>query len=210
MTVVTRRTDTEPAVVGSLSDTMRRYYDEVHECTIVKLFTGGCHVTSEPAEVIVTILGSCIAACVRDPFVHVGGMNHFLLPGDHEHGDMHSMRFGAFAMETLLNELLKRGARKERLEVKLFGGGNVVAGLSDVGARNIAFIRQFLRTENIGIAVEDVGGPYPRRIHYYPDTGKVMVRKLRRTDDLAVAQEEQNYLKKISRKPAEGSVELFI
>jgi len=205
-----RRTDTEKFVVGAMDDdTMRRYYDEVQECTVIKLFTGGCYVTDQPEELIITILGSCIAACIRDPFAHVGGMNHFLLPGDGYAQDAQSMRFGSFSMEQLINELMKRGARKERLEVKIFGGGNVMAGLSDVGQRNIQFVHQFLRTENIPIVAEDVGGPYPRRVHYAPDTGKVLLRKLRRTDDLAVATEEQTYLQKISSKPTGGDVELF-
>ncbi len=204
-----RRTDTEPFVVGDMNDTMRRYYDEVHECTVIKLFTGGCYVTTDPGEVIITILGSCIAACIRDPFTGVGGMNHFLLPGEKATDEFQSMRFGSFSMEQLINELMKRGARKERMEVKIFGGGNVMVGLSDVGARNIAFVREFLRNEHLPIVSEDVGGPHPRRVHYYPDTGKVMLRKLRRSDDLEVAQDEQRYLKKISARPAGGDVELF-
>ena len=205
-----RRTDTEKFVVGGMDDdTMRRYYDEVQECTVIKLFTGGCYVSTEPDELIITILGSCIAACIRDPYAKVGGMNHFLLPGQGVTEDMQSMRFGSFAMEQLINELMKRGARRERLEVKIFGGGNVMAGLSDVGQRNIHFVHNFLRTEQIPIAAEDVGGPYPRRVHYAPDTGKVMLRKLRRTDDLAVATEEQTYLRRISAKPVGGDVELF-
>ncbi len=207
--VFQRRTDTERHVVGGMDDSMRRYYDEVQECTVIKLFTGGCYVTDQRGEMIVTILGSCIAACIRDPFAMIGGMNHFLLPTTSITEDAQSMRFGSFAMEQLINALMKLGARRERLEVKIFGGGNVMSGLSDVGQRNIQFIHQFLKTEQIAITAEDVGGPFPRRIHYLPDTGKVMVRKLRRTDDLEIASQEHSYLKKLSSKPSSGDVELF-
>lgn len=207
--VFQRRTDTEKFVVGGMNDTMRRYYDEVQECTVIKLFTGGCYVTDQRDEMIVTILGSCISACIRDPIAHVGGMNHFLLPGDGAVEDMQSMRFGSFSMEQLINALMKQGARRERMEIKVFGGGNVVPGLSDVGARNIHFVHTFLKTEQLNIVAEDVGGTYPRRLHYFPDTGKVMLRKLHRTEDLAVAKEEQSYLKKISSKPTGGDVEMF-
>ncbi len=202
-----RRAETEKVVVGSFYDGNHRYYDENNEETVIKIFSGGCYVTNKKREVIVTILGSCISACMRDPLTGIGGMNHFLLPeGD---GTGQGMRFGSFAMEQLINELMKLGANKSRLQLKLFGGGNVLKNMTDIGAKNIKFVHEFLASEGLPIAAEDMGGPFPRRIHYYPDTGKVRMRKLQRKEDMAVADEEKTYFTSISKKPVEGDIELF-
>ena len=137
----------------------------------VQLTLGDTYVTSNGDEVITTILGSCIAACIRDPVSGVGGMNHFLLP--HSHGNDREARcYGINAMELLINEILKRGGDKGSLEAKLFGGANVVSALSDVGSRNAAFARQFLADEGITIVGGDVGGNVARKIQYVPVTGK--------------------------------------
>lgn len=206
-----RRTDLEKVVVGEMYDGCHRYYDAKAEETVIKIFSGGYYVTSQPREVICTILGSCVAACIRDPLKKVGGMNHFLLPSSNT-DDSQSMRYGAFAMELLINELLKLGADRNRLEVKVFGGGSVVAGLSDVGARNIEFVTQFLEDEGLPIVAHDLGDDYPRRVHYYPETGRVMLRKLRRAEDLEVGDREKVYLRKLQetqKKNAGGDVDLF-
>jgi chemotaxis protein CheD len=203
-----RRTDIEKVVVGEQYDGCHRYYDAKAEETVIKIFSGGYYVTDQPAEVIVTILGSCVAACIRDPIKKIGGMNHFLLPAS-EGKDGQSMRFGSYAMELLINELMKRGADRNRLEVKVFGGGRVVPGLSDVGDRNIQFVLNFLKDEEIKVVSQDLGGDYPRRIHYYPETGRVLLRKLRRVEDLEIADREKTYMRKLATNKTDGGVELF-
>lgn len=203
-----RRTDIEKVVVGEQYDGCHRYYDAKAEETVIKIFSGGYYVTDQPGEVIITILGSCVAACVRDPIKKIGGMNHFLLPSSDGH-DGQSMRFGSYAMELLINELMKRGADRNRLEVKVFGGGRVVPGLSDVGDRNIQFVKQFLTDEGLKIVSHDLGGDYPRRIHYYPETGRVLMRKLRRQEDLEIADREKTYMRKLNTSTPKDDVELF-
>ena len=115
-------------------------------------------------EMVTTVLGSCVAACVRDRKTRVGGMNHFLLPADRAAGESWSSaaRYGSYAMEALINEVLKHGGARNRLEIKLFGGARMVAGLSDVGQQNIEFVQKYLRTEQLSPDVEDVGGDRAR------------------------------------------------
>ncbi len=151
--------------------TARRFFHGADDCWHVQVTQGQTHVTGHPREVLTTVLGSCIAACLRDPVAQVGGMNHFLLAqgtgADHE-----ALRYGVNAMELLINGLLAKGARRERLEAKLFGGAAVVAGLSDVGAANIRFARRYLADEGIAFAGGDMGGIHPRRVQYWPLTGR--------------------------------------
>jgi chemotaxis protein CheD len=189
----------------------RQFYDVQEHINVVKIFSGDWHVSTKAGEMLVTILGSCVSACIRDPVASVGGMNHFLLPSDESLNSRvsESARYGVFAMESLINGLLKVGGRKERFEVKVFGGGNVINNSKRIGSKNAQFIRDFLRKEGLRIASEDLEGDYPRRLHYYPDTGKVMMRALRRADDMVVVEEEALYSKKITTKPVEGAIELF-
>ena len=178
--------------------------------TFVKIHSGDCYVTAEPNEVLVTILGSCIAVCVRDPVAQVGGMNHFLLPGDEKGTGLTSAgaRYGVNAMEQLINAVLKAGGRKDRLEIKVFGGGNVIRTSSPIGTKNAVFIREFLFREGFRITAQDLEGELPRRIHYYPTTGKVMLRKLRRREDLLVAEEEKRTQMQL-KQTIEGDIDLF-
>ena len=183
--------------------------DNVH---VVKLFSGDYYVTNKPNEMIVTILGSCVAACMRDPVTQIGGMNHFLLPDSPDlslKGSSEGARYGAYAMEQLINGIIKLGGNKNRLEVKVFGGGNVIESSAMIGSRNAEFVRNFLKTEGLKIVKEDLGDTYPRRLRYYPDTGKVMLMKLRRKEDYSVVDTEQKFAKVLKDKPVEGSIELF-
>ena len=149
----------------------RRFFNGADNCWHVQVTQGETHVTGAANEVLTTVLGSCIAACLRDPVAGVGGMNHFLLAqgSGADHG---AMRYGVNAMELLINGLLARGAQRSRLEAKLFGGAAVIAGLSDVGAGNASFARRFLQAEGIALAGGDTGGAQPRRIQYWPLTGR--------------------------------------
>jgi len=132
-------------------------------------------VGDRPETMISTILGSCVAVCLRDPIIRVGGMNHILLP-DAAGGRLGAARFGASDMERLMNALIKRGAQRERLEAKVFGGAAVVAGLSDIGARNTAFVRGFLAAEGILTISENVGGDRARQVRYWPESGRAQHR----------------------------------
>jgi chemotaxis protein CheD len=168
-------------------------------------------------EVITTVLGSCISACVRDPVLGCGGMNHFMLPEDVTNGSSSwldpavglATRYGSFAMESLINDLLKLGARRERLEVKLTGGGRILASMTDVGSRNIEFARRWLSLEGLQIAGEDVGEAHARRVQYFPATGRVRMFRLPKLEHAAVVSGERQYQSALREKPAGNDVELF-
>src|ERR1700753_1018545 len=136
--------------------------------TRIRINPGGHYVTRNN-ELLVTILGSCVAACVRDPVAGVGGMNHFLLPGE-DGGE--GLRYCVQSMELLVNALLRRGARRDRLEVKLFGGARLIDGLTDVGSQNAAFAERFVRDEGLQAAGGSLRGDRARRIQYWPQTGR--------------------------------------
>lgn len=211
-TVPVRRAEVEKHVIGSYYDAKDRYFDENQELVVVNVHSGNYYVTDQRGEMIVTILGSCVAACLRDPLTGIGGMNHFLVPGNYDNDLRHASdaaRFGVYAMEQLINEILKKGGAKQRLEAKVFGGGNVTSSSAMIGTKNADFVREFLKREGITIASEHLGGTLPRRIHYYPDTGKVMMRLLKRKEDLRIIDEEQRYERTITTRPVEGDVDLF-
>jgi chemotaxis protein CheD len=201
-----RRKGGDPDLFGG----SKRVRDPQTGMEIVKIFSGDWYVTDKPEEMIATILGSCVAACIRDPVLGIGGMNHFLLPGDTTNvPENDAARYGVFAMESLINGILKKGGQKSRLEVKVFGGGNVINNSANIGSKNAAFVRRFLKDEGLRIVSEDLEGDYPRRVHYYPVTGKVMMRKLQRKDDMRIVEQEKAYQQKIVAKPVEGDIDLF-
>ena len=157
----------------------RHYYDSAFQCQAVKVLPNEYYVTDEDL-MISTVLGSCVAACIHDPKTGVGGMNHFMLPeGDMQSPASATMRYGAFAMEVLINELLKAGASRDRLEAKVFGGGAVLSAMQqmNIGERNGQFVLNYLKTEGIPVKAQDLGDVHARRINY-PRDGRVMVRKM--------------------------------
>jgi len=195
---------------------VQRYWDAATDTWTAKILPGEFFVTMYD-ETITTVLGSCISACIRDTALGYGGMNHFMLPEDNSAGnnswingvDGLSTRYCSYAMERLINNLMRLGARRERLEVKIFGGGKILPAMSDVGVKNIAFAKGFLKLEGFKIAAEDVGEVYPRRVVYFPKTGRVMLKRLRALDVAAIATRESQYRKQIVQKPADDDVELF-
>jgi chemotaxis protein CheD len=195
---------------------VKRYWDPACLRWSAKILPGEYFVTRSD-EAITTVLGSCIAACIRDPATRIGGMNHFMLPEDSSPGKSSwidgpgglATRYGSYAMESLINELMKLGACRDRLEVKLFGGGRILSSMTDVGKKNITFARAFLKLEGFKIAAEDVGDVCPRRVLYFPATGVVMLKRLRALDVSAIAQRENNYLTELAAKPTGDDVELF-
>ena len=187
------------------------YYDRNFETQAAKILPGEYYVTSREM-MIVTVLGSCVSACIRDPISKVGGMNHFMLPehgGDPDSPLSTSARYGAYAMEILINQLLKMGAYRPNLEAKLFGAGRVLAGVTDVGKRNAHFAIEYLKRERIRVLSKDLGDVYPRKVYYFPQTGKVMVKFLRNLHNDTIAKREKSYGKMIDTTPVTGEVDLF-
>ena len=198
--------------MADLGANTHRYRDPRFAEMAVKVFPGEHHVTGSADEMLVTVLGSCVSACIRDPLIGVGGMNHFMLPeagGSGWDTASASMRYGNVAMERLINDIMTRGGARDRLEIKVFGGGNVMNGTANIGHRNADFVESYLLTEDLPIAAAHLRGNLPRRIHYFPATGKVLLLELRRTEDEVVFDREALYKSKIQSEPVAGSAELF-
>ncbi len=190
----------------------RRFFDAANAAWMVKVFPGEFYVTRKSDEVLLTVLGSCVSACIRDPVAGVGGMNHFML-AQHKSGrwgdDLRSTRYGNFAMEKLINELIKAGCARERMEIKVFGGGNVTDTSNAVGSDNAEFVLRYLAAEGLRCAAKDLGGTLPRRIHYYPATGRVVRRLLGISERYAVDREENDYQSRLLRDQPAGEIQLF-
>jgi chemotaxis protein CheD len=194
-------------------ESIRRYFNAAGVAT-ARILPGEYYVTRED-EIIDTVLGSCVAACIRDPKLRIGGMNHFMLPRPSGHGNDtwesvagRATRYGTASMEQLINTVLRAGGLRQDLEVKIFGGGRVLARLSDVGAHNLIFVREFLRQEGLTIAAEDAGDTCSRHVQYFPRTGRVRVRHLTaRARELG--SKEQRYLDRLEKTPVAGEIDLF-
>lgn len=189
------------------------YYDRTFDRDAAKILPGEYYYTGKDM-LIVTVLGSCVSACIRDKVSGVGGMNHFMLPdggGDADSPISASARYGTYAMEVLINDLLKAGARRENLEAKVFGGGAVLRGFSslNVGERNAAFVRKFLKVENIRTIAEDLNDIHPRKVYYFPRSGKVLVKKLKELNNNTLVNREQDYANRLHSNKVAGDVELF-
>jgi chemotaxis protein CheD len=193
----------------------RRFYDSTQAAWVVKVLPGEFYVTDDPDEVLVTVLGSCVSACIRDPMARIGGMNHFMLVQNKAGAsgawgnELESARFGNFAMEKLINGMLKRGCRRERLEVKVFGGANVINIQNEIGTDNGKFVLRYLQVEGLACAAQDLGGPYPRRIIYFPMTGKVGRRLLTGRDQDSALRDESNYASALVTQKPTSNIELF-
>lgn len=188
-----------------------RLPEEATEHKRETIYIGDLRVSGEPL-IVDTVLGSCIAACLYDPVNRVGGMNHFMLPESTDPKNPTSARYGVFAMELLINELMKAGALRRNFQAKIFGGGHVLKireSLDGVPQRNITFVKEFLDTERIPVMNEDVGGYQPRRVLFYTHTGKAMVKTLGATDAERTAQEELVYLIGLKKRRLDGDTTLF-
>ncbi len=189
------------------------YYDRTFDRDAAKILPGEYYFTGKDM-LIVTVLGSCVSACIRDRVTGVGGMNHFMLPdggGDTDSPISASARYGTYAMEILINDLLKAGAKRENLEAKVFGGGAVLRGFSslNVGERNAQFVRDFLKVENIRVMAEDLNDIHPRKVYYFPRTGKVLVKKLKELNNNTLVNREQDYANRLQTNKVAGDIELF-
>lgn len=189
-----------------------RYFDNNFKTEAVKILPGEYFATNEDT-MVVTVLGSCVSVCLRDPITRIAGMNHFLLPANKDELNFNSdsARYGVYAMEVLINHLMKLGAAKHRLEAKIFGGGNVLKqlSLSSVGEQNSAFIKEYLSTENMTILAEDLLGDFPRKVYFFPSTGEVKVRKLKSLHNTTILDRESEYRVKVNQTSAAGDVDLF-
>ncbi len=189
------------------------YYDRSFDTQAAKVLPGEYYVTGKDM-LIVTVLGSCVAACIRDTQSGIGGLNHFMLPDggtDENNPASTSARYGSYAMEILINHITKLGARRANLEAKVFGGGNVLPGLTvaNVGERNAEFVLRFLHTEKIRIVAQDLVDVFPRKVYYFPASGKVMVKKLRDIHNSTIFEREQVYGSRLKGSRVGGDVELF-
>jgi chemotaxis protein CheD len=203
-----------PALPGF--EHVRRTWNAAHEFYSARILPGEYYVTASD-EAVSTTLGSCIAACIRDRVSGIGGMNHFMLPASagaesdawKASGLGAGTRYGNFAMEHLINGIMRNGGRRENLEVKIFGGGRILANMTDVGIRNIVFAREYLKTEKLRVVAEDVGDAFPRMVVYFPATGNARVKRLRSLHNNVIAIQENSYIERIVEKPVAGDIELF-
>ncbi|HEX8404622.1 MAG TPA: chemoreceptor glutamine deamidase CheD [Duganella sp.] len=188
------------------------YFDRTFDCEAAKILPGEYYFTNKDM-LIVTVLGSCVSACIRDRVTGLGGMNHFMLPDGGGDGSpvSASARYGTYAMEILINDLLKAGAKRENLEAKVFGGGAVLKGFTaiNVGERNAAFVLSFLKTEKIRVVAEDLNDIHPRKVYFFPRTGKVLVKKLMQTHNDTLAKREIEYASRLKKAPVGGEIDLF-
>lgn len=190
---------------GAVEDS---HFDHRVGARVHQILPGNHLVIDKAGEAVCTLLGSCVAACIRDSVRGIGGLNHFLLPGSDQ---SQSARYGAYAMEVLINEILGRGGRRDHLEAKIFGAAEGIGGSQpqSVGAKNAAFTRQYLANEGIPILAADLGGTSGRRVYYFPSHGGVRVQYLAALESRAAEAEAASYRRNLDVKPIAGAVELF-
>ncbi|QPK64194.1 chemoreceptor glutamine deamidase CheD [Methylomonas sp. LL1] len=195
---------------------VNRYWDPENQIVAAKLLPGEYYVTTDN-EMVTTVLGSCVSACIRDAVSGIGGMNHFMLP-ETSKSRLNSrdekvvgtaLRYGNYAMEHLINTILQYGGKRKNLEVKLFGGGKIIATLSDVGSRNIEFVLDYVDTEALKLVSQDLGDIYPRKVNFYPQTGRVRMKKIKDLHNDTIILREKQYGSQIKDVSVEGSIELF-
>jgi len=194
-----------------------RYWDNEQQSWVARVDPGEYYISNQD-ELIYTRLGSCVAACIWDPLMGIGGLNHFLLPERALHEDWHqltsySCRYGNWAMEQLINSILSVGGLKSRLQAKIFGGASLGRmSVLNVGQSNIDFVRNYLAMEGIEVLADDLGGPWPRKVLFNPQSGKVRIKRLAIDGIGQIETEEAKYLRGVTQqavKPAADSVELF-
>lgn len=190
----------------------RIYFDPYFATDAVKVLPGEFYVTQQDL-LLVTVLGSCVAACIRDKTLGLGGMTHFMLPTAEYDRDLvgSSIRYGSHALEVLINELLKRGASRENLEAKVFGGGNVLAadGSQVIGERNAEFVLGYLEAEKIPVVSQSLLDNYPQKVYFFPISGRVLVKKLKRLNNNTIFDREAQYYEQLLNVQVAGNIELF-
>ena len=203
-----------PSIAGF--EDINRYWDNGKGFVAAKISPGEYYVTKEN-ELLTTVLGSCISACIRDKVTGVGGMNHFMLPETNEHKLSvqaehvvgNASRYGNYAMEHLINVILANGGKRKNLEVKVFGGGKIIPTLGDVGLNNINFVLEYIDTEALQLVSQDLGDIYPRKVIYFPKTGKVRMKKIKHLHNETIILREKEYRSTIKDVPVISEIELF-
>jgi chemotaxis protein CheD len=197
---------------GDIDVQKEAIFDKRFNAYSMRVLPGEFYTTDKADEMVVTVLGSCVAACIRDPRTGYGGLNHFMLP-ESESGEWDgvsaAMRYGNFAMEALINAVLKSGCQRKDLEIKLFGGANFTSGPSMIGQKNADFAMRYLQNEGLRVIAHDLGGGYGRRIHYFPTTGAVKRFLLKGGGDKVIVEREQRYVTTLKQAPVEGDIDLF-
>lgn len=208
MRALTALADQRPGLIEHQA--AQRYFDRNFSCEAVKILPGEFFVTTRDM-LLVTVLGSCVAACIRDPERGIGGMNHFMLPDAGTGVMSRSARYGAYAMELLVNELIKSGARRSALQAKVFGGGRVMATLANanVGERNAEFVLDYLAQEGIPVLAQDLLDSHARKIYFFPNSGRVLLKRLARMNNDTLVRREREYQERLARDDASGDIELF-
>jgi len=188
----------------------KSFYDPKFQTQCVNVLPGEFYATSQRDEMITTILGSCVSACIRDTKLGIGGLNHFLLASPNMDLMAPSTRYGVYAMECLINDILNKGGRRENFEIKIFGGADMMGGKVQVGKKNGEFIKKFLFDEGLRITAEDLGGASPRRIHFWPETGRVVRLMIQGNEEKTLQKIEKNYSQTLEKKEdIHGDIELF-
>jgi len=191
---------------------IRRIQDTRFPYEVAVILPGEYFVSQEP-KVVYTLLGSCISVCLRDPHIQVGGMNHFMLAAPTSASGLDrwvdSGRYGSFAMEMLINDIVRRGGKKERLEAKVFGGGKIFDGVSDIGAKNAAWALDYLESEDVPLLKANVGDVCPRKVYFFTDSGKVLMKKLDHVVADKLVEEEEQYRSRLQQVPVQSEVTLF-
>ena len=202
---------TMPPVIKGFGH-VKRYWDKTQSCYTAKILPGEYYITQHD-ECITTVLGSCVSACIRDRHLGIGGMNHFMLPMHRGTDDgsivSDAARYGNYAMEHLINDIISNGGQRSNLEFKLFGGGKIMQAMMDVGRKNIEFVLDYLNTEGYQAIAKDLGDVFPRKVLYFPKSGKVRVKKLKSMHNDTIVKRESAYMDQLRVEPVEGEVELF-
>jgi chemotaxis protein CheD len=181
-----------------------------HEIAVIM---PGEYFVSRNAMIVYTVLGSCISVCLRDTVLGIGGMNHFMLPAPNGHSQNdswgRSARYGSYAMELLINEIMKQGGKRDRFEVKVFGGAKIYEGKNDVGASNTAWVIEYLGREGLVPVKVDVGDRYPRKIYYFTESGRVLLKRIKKIKTRTVFEREEEYKKSLYMQKTDGEITLF-
>lgn len=197
-------------------EAIKRYWDKVNNVVAAKILPGEYYVTNQD-EMITTVLGSCISACIRDKVSGIGGMNHFMLPEttqsrlDEGRDSVVGIatRYGNYAMEHLINTILSHGGKRKNLEVKVFGGGKIIPTMGNVGLKNIDFVLDYIDTEGLTLLAKDLGDIYPRKVNFYPKTGRVRMKKIQDIHNDTIVKRETQYFRSIKDVVVESDIELF-